>query len=159
MKKILPLALGALALIAPHLDAVAADVFWVPLHDGQTWSFLQWGSSESSDGSSESWGPERIDAHIQAVDLQILDHHADWRMSNENDTRYTGTYLSETAGGLFEVSRGNAAIDTYYRYYIDPQPWIYLKQSLEVGQSVSFNGLRRGLFGLNNAWSGTWSET
>jgi hypothetical protein len=160
MKKKLVLAVFAAAVSA--FSAQAADVFSVPLNDGQTWSFLQSGSIQESDGSSSTWGPVRLDVQIQAVDIQLLDHHADWRILN-GDTRFTGTYLAQTAAGLFRVSEGNPATDAVYRYYTDPQPWLYLTQALEVGQVINFTGLRRGQWAVPGAgieaWSGSWSET
>ena len=162
MKKILVPALCALALTVPHLAARAADTFWVPFHDGQTLSFLQSGSILESNGSSSSWGPVQLDLHIQAVNVQLLDHDADWRLVG-GDSRFTGTYLAQTAAGLFRVSEGDPANDAVYRYYTDPQPWLYLTQPMVVGQAVSYTGLRRGQWavpsGGTEAWSGTWSET
>lgn len=160
--KILAPALCTMSLLLPHGAASAADMFWVPVHDGQTLSFLQSGTTLDSDGSASSWGPERFDAHFTAVDQQLLDHHADWRFDG-GDTRYAGTYLAQTAAGLFRVAEGDPAVDAVYRYYTDPQPWLYLTQPLTVGQSLAFSGLRRGQWdvpgGGTEAWWGSWSQT
>lgn len=162
MKRILVSAFCALALIVPHLAARAADTFWVPFHDGQTLSFLESGSMLDSDGASSTWGPVRVDIRVQAVNVQILTHQANWRLVGGDD-RFTGTYLAQTAAGLFRVSEGNPVSDPVYRYYTDPEPWLYLTQPLEVGQPVTFAGLRRGQWavpgGGTEAWSGTWSVT
>ena len=162
MAKILAPGLCALALIVPHFGARAADAFWVPIHDGQTLSFLQSGSILNSDGSGSSWGPERVDLRFEAVDVELLGHHADWRLLN-GDSRFTGTYLAQTAAGLFRVSEGDPTVDAVYRFYTDPQPWLYLTRPMAVGETFSYAGLRRGQWavpgGGTEAWSGTWSQT
>lgn len=162
MAKMLAPGLCALALLVPHTSATAADVFWVPLHDGQVLSFLESGTLLDSDGSSSSWGPDRVDFSVQAVDLTLLGHHADWRLL-DGGSRFTGTYLAQTARGLERVAEGNPALDAVYRYYTDPQPWLYLTQPLTAGVSVNFAGLRRGRWevpgGGTEGWSGTWSDT
>ena len=162
MRKILRSMLGTLALVVPQLGAQAADTFWVPLHDGQTMSFLQWGQILESGGGSSSWGPVPIDLHVQAVDVQLIDHHADWRVV-DGDSRFTGTYLAQTADGLLRVSEGDPGADAVWRYYTDPQPWLYFTQPMAVGQTFSFSGLRHGQWALagggTEAWSGSWSQT
>ena len=161
MNKILTPVLYAAALILPAMAARAADVFWQPLSNGQTLSFLQSGTILNSDGSSSTWGPVQGDVYFQAVNLQVLGHHADWRIDGVSSS-YAGNYVAQTASGLFRVSEGNPAVDAVYRYYTDPQPWLYLLQPLNVGQSINFAGLRRGQWsvpGGTEAWSGTWSET
>lgn len=163
MKHLSASALCALALAVHQPAALAADTFWVPLADGQIWSFLQSGSVLESDGSSSSWGPVPITLHVQAVDVQLLGHHADWRITGNDDTRFTGTYVAQTAAGLFRVAEGDPAADAVYRYYTDPQPWLYMTQALDVGQSVASNGLWRGRWsvpgGGTEGCSGTWAQT
>lgn len=153
--------LCALALFMAAPGARAADAFWVPLHDGQALSFLQSGTILNSDGSGGSYGPERADLRIQAVDVVLLGQHADWRLL-EGGSRFTGTYLAQTAAGLLRVSEGDPAVDPVYRFYTDPQPWLYLTQPMDVGTGPSFAGLRRGQWavpgGGYEAWSGTWSD-
>ncbi len=162
MNKILAPALCAFALLASQPVARAADVFSVPILSGQTLSFQQSGTTVNSDGSSSSYGPESVEAHFQAIDVQLLGQHADWRVTGI-DSRFTGTYLAQTVAGQFRVSEGNPSLDAVYRYYTTPQPWLYLTQPLVVGQVVGFSGLRRGVWsvpgGGTEAWSGTWSET
>ena len=143
MAKILASGLCALALLVPQLVARAADVFWMPIHDGQRLAFLQSGTIVNSDGSGSTWGPEAAELQIQAVDRSLLGQHADWRLLN-GDTRFTGTYLAQTAAGLFRISEGDPAVDAVYRYYTDPQPWLYLTAPLDPGASLGFAGLRRG---------------
>ena len=161
MKTMLAPALCALALTLPTLAARAADAFWIQIQDGQTLSFLQSGTTLESNGASSSWGPVQVDVHIQAVNVQLLAHHADWRLI-DGDPRYRGIYLAQTAAGLFRVADGDPTTDAVYRYYTDIQPWVYLTQALSVGQTVSYSGLRRGQWdapgGGTEAWSGTWSE-
>lgn len=162
VKKHLSSALSTLALLAPQADSLAADVFWHPLVDGQVLSFLESGRIQDSDGRNETWGPLRLDIRIEAVDVQVLDHRADWRLV-DNDSRFSGTYLDETAAGLMRVSEGHPATDVQYRYYTDAQPWIYLTQPLNVGDSLSFAGQRRGQWpvpgGGTETWSGGWTLT
>ena len=160
MAKILASGLCALALLVPQLVARAADVFWMPIHDGQRLAFLQSGTIVNSDGSGSTWGPEAAELQIQAVDRSLLGQHADWRLL-DGDTRFTGTYLAQTAAGLFRISEGDPAVDAVYRYYTDPQPWLYLTAPLDPGASLGFAGLRRGQWAVPGggfeAWSGTWS--
>lgn len=160
MAKILACGLCALALLLSPLGVRAADVFWVPLHDGQHLTFLQSGTIENSDGSSSSWGPELAGVLFQAVDRSVLGQHVDWRLL-DGDARFTGTFLAQTAAGLFRVADGDPAVDAVYRYYTDPEPWIYLTAPLDPGASLSFSGRRRGQWAVPGggfeAWSGTWS--
>jgi hypothetical protein len=161
MKTKLAVALSTLALQGPAHEARAADVFSVPLVDGQTWAFLQSGSILNSDGSSSTWGPDRVDVQFQAVDVQVLDHHADWHVLGAGDN-YGGNYLAQTAAGPLLVSQGNAATDAVYRYFIDPRPWPFPNQPLDVGVPVVFSGQFRGVWavpGGTEAWTGHWSET
>lgn len=153
-----------LALVAYGFGPVAqaADVFWVPISASQPLSFVQSGSYFNSSGGSGTWGPELLQAGFQAVNLQILTQHADWRMVH-TDSRFTGIYLADTPAGVFKISDGNPATDSVYRYYADPEPWLYLTQPFEVGLPVAYSGRRNGQRlapgGGFNVWNGTWSQT
>ncbi len=161
MHKLLAAAVLSLALATPPV-ARAADSFWVPVSDGLTWSFLVSGTIVDSDGRNEVFGPDRADLTFHAVDVQLLDHHADWLVDNFG-SNYNGTYLSQTAAGLLRIADGDPRSDLQYRYFIDPQPWVLMTQPLDVGQVVSSAGLRRGRWlvpgGGTETWSGTWAET
>jgi hypothetical protein len=137
---------------APTAAQATTDVFWFPITDGTSLAFETTGSWFDSTGDFGSYGPSREVLRFSAVDELILDHRATLMGSD-------GSYLMEMANGYYRVSEGNPNDNAEYKYYIDPEPF-FLKDPLEVGQSVSFNGLRRGQWDAPDgyeAWSGTWS--
>ncbi|MFO1319518.1 MAG: PEP-CTERM sorting domain-containing protein [Burkholderiales bacterium] len=150
----LTLASAIVALQSPIAQG-AQDVFWFPITDGTTLTFDSTDTWQDSAGGSGGSGPYRAVIRFSAIHEPILDHQATLKSTN-------GWYLTETPQGYFRVSEGNPADHAEYRYLIDPEPFL-LKAPLDVGQSVSFSGLRRGQWkvpgGGYEAWSGSWNLT
>lgn len=148
-------ALLCLLIAAAPRGAAAADSFWLPLSDGTVFSFMVSGQVVRSTGESYGFGPALEQTSFQAIDRQVLDHHADLASSN-------GWFLQRTATGWFHVAEGDPAQDPEYEYFIDPEPFL-LEAPFEVGEQRSFSGLRRGVWdvpgGAYESWSGSWAAT
>lgn len=142
-----------LLLTAGPRHAAAADSFWLPLPDGTVFSFMVSGQVLKSTGENYGFGPALEQTVLTAVDRPVLDHHADLASTN-------GWFLQRTAAGWFRVADGDPDLGGEYDYYIDPEPFL-LEAPMDVGQVISFAGLRRGQWdvpgGGTEAWSGTWS--
>lgn len=145
----------AFALLAPSTVS-ASNVFWVPIDDNTTWTFLESGSWADSDGNSGSYGPLEVQYKFSRIDYQIIDHRASLQGSN-------GWYLMETANGYYTVAdKGDPNNNQSYRYYIDPQPFL-TKDVREVGQAMHVSGQWRGQLAFPGSgylpWTGTWDST
>lgn len=141
----------ALALHAPvALSASAA--FWFPIVDGLAWEYLESGQYENSIGVSYSWGPEREIARFEAVDEQIFDHRANFKMPDPGGDNY---YL-QNSDGLFQISGGDPRTAVgEFRYYIDPDPW-FIKAPLNLGEAREYTGELRGRYDVIGDWTGNW---
>lgn len=141
----------ALTLHAPTAFA-AAVAPWIPVFDGWTWPHLESGQYRNSDGVSYSWGPERVIARFDAVDEQIIDHHATLRQQD-------GDYFAQNSDGLFQISQGDPRSATgEFRYYIDPEPWL-IKDPLNLGEARGYTGALSGRYDFIGTWTGTWRTT
>lgn len=142
-----------LAILGSPAARAAGDSFWFPISDGTRLVFDTSGRWNDSTGASGVDAPFREEIAFSAIDEQILDHRATLYGSND-------WYLTERTDGYYRVSLGNPNDNGKYRYFLDPEPFL-LKTPLDVGQSMSFSGLRRGQWGVPGggyeAWSGTWS--
>ncbi|MBI3156502.1 MAG: hypothetical protein HYZ20_13975 [Burkholderiales bacterium] len=149
------LALGLMAQ-AP-MAALAGSSPWVPIVDGATWAFLESGQYENSEGVANEWGPELAIARFDAVDEQIFDHHANFKLTKSGDV----DFFQLNEDGLFRVSDGDPRdASSGYRYYVDPRPFL-LTAPLEIGEERVYAGDVFGqevspFFGTY-AWAGSWS--
>lgn len=138
----------AFALLAP-VPLWAGTAFWVPIYDGLTWTYLESGQYENSEGEAYTWGPELMVARVDAVDEQVIDHHADFTLR--------GDFYLQDADGVSKISDGDPRLpSSSYRYYIDPEP-LFMTAPLNLGETRAFVGAVRGHDEFNVVdWTGTW---
>lgn len=143
-------------LLATTCEAVlAANRYWVPVHDGSAFSFSVTVDRTDSEGNTQSFGPSIDTTVFSAADLQVFDHRATIRGNGS-----TPFYASERSDGLFQISDGDPLAGEWFEYYTDPAPF-FTKTLQDVGETIDYSGRWRGQWGDSvngyQPWSGQWS--